>query len=169
MKRLISHEELARDSRFKRVRNRNTLLAGIPDDSTAIAKVLEEAAPAIRRRVQGTELESVSNERDVVKTRASNIYDMVLLHFLRAEVLNEMGRHEEAMQLYTAAADASLPLVPASHLRIGEIHEERGEIDQAVERYSEFVDLWSGADPEYQPLVEDVRNRISRLVGEPMP
>jgi len=116
-----------------------------------------------------TELDLVSKERGLVKVRASTVYGMVQQHFLRAEVLNEMGRHEEAIRWYTAVADVSLPLVPALHLRIGEIHEERGEIDQAVERYSEFVDLWSGADPEYQPLVEDVRNRILRLVGEPTP
>ncbi len=115
------------------------------------------------------ELELVSNERGVVKVRASALYKMVQQHFLRAEVLNEMGRYQEAIQFYTAAADVSLPLVAASHLRIGEIHEERGEVDQAVEQYSAFVDMWSGADPEYQPLVDDVRSRIAQLVGEPTP
>jgi tetratricopeptide (TPR) repeat protein len=116
-----------------------------------------------------SELDLVSNERGVVKVRGSNLYSMVQQHFLQAEVLNEMGRYEEAVRLYTAVADASIPLVPASHLRIGEIHEQRGETDLAVERYSAFIDMWAEADPEYQPLVEDVRNRIARLVGEPMP
>jgi hypothetical protein len=37
----------------------------------------------------------------------------------------------------------------------------------AAEYYSEFVDLWEDADPELQPQVEDVRERIARLVGEP--
>lgn len=101
--------------------------------------------------------------------RASNVYDMVGANFLRAEALNEMGRSEEAVRWYTAAADASPVLEPASHLRIGEIHEQRGETDQAVERYSAFIDMWSDADPEYQPMVEDVRNRIASLVGEPRP
>jgi len=62
MKRLISHEELARDRRFKRVRNRNSLLEGVPDDATEIAKVLEAAGPAIRKRVVGTELEAAYDE-----------------------------------------------------------------------------------------------------------
>jgi tetratricopeptide (TPR) repeat protein/tRNA A-37 threonylcarbamoyl transferase component Bud32/TolB-like protein len=115
------------------------------------------------------ELRLVSRERGTVKVRASGIYKMAQQHFLHAEVLNEMGRYEEAMQLYTAAADASPPLAPASHLRIGEIHEQRGDVDQAVERYSAFVDMWAEADPEYQPMVEDVRNRIAVLVGEPTP
>jgi hypothetical protein len=35
-----------------------------------------------------------------------------------------------------------------------------------VEFYSEFVDLWEGADAELQPLVEDVRGRIARLISE---
>ncbi|MFQ5550545.1 MAG: tol-pal system YbgF family protein [Gemmatimonadales bacterium] len=78
-----------------------------------------------------------------------------------------MGRYDEAIQWYTASADVGLPLIPASHLRIGEIHEQRGDTDLAIERCSEFVDLWSDADPEYQPLVADVRDRIARLAGEP--
>ncbi len=62
MKRLISHEELARDSRFKRVRNRNSLLTDLPDDVETIAKVLEAAGPSIRKRVEGTELEAAYDE-----------------------------------------------------------------------------------------------------------
>ena len=37
MKRFISHEELARDSRFKRIRPRNRLLRSLPDDVLAQA------------------------------------------------------------------------------------------------------------------------------------
>jgi tetratricopeptide (TPR) repeat protein len=50
--------------------------------------------------------------------------------------------------------------------RLGELHEQRGEREKALEYYGEFVDLWKDADPELQPLVEDVRARIARLVRE---
>ncbi len=50
--------------------------------------------------------------------------------------------------------------------RIGELHEERGNTEQAVEYYNRFVDLWQNADSELQPLVTEVRDRIARLVGE---
>ena len=62
MKRLITHEELARDSRFKRVKNRGTLLQNLPDDVETLARALEAAGPAIRRRVEGTELERAFDE-----------------------------------------------------------------------------------------------------------
>jgi tetratricopeptide (TPR) repeat protein len=115
------------------------------------------------------ELEMVSRERNIVKVRASSLYQMAQPHFLRAEALKELGRYDEAIRWYTAVSDILIELVPAAHLRIGEIHEARGETDQAVERYGAFVELWAGADPEMQPLVDDVRNRIAVLVGEPTP
>ena len=62
MKRLISHDELARDSRFKRVQNRGQLLQNLPDDVDALARALEAAGPAIRKRVEGTELETAYDE-----------------------------------------------------------------------------------------------------------
>ncbi len=47
--------------------------------------------------------------------------------------------------------------------RLGEIYEERGNATQAVRRYREFVELWKDADPALQPVVQDVRERITRL------
>ncbi len=39
----------------------------------------------------------------------------------------------------------------------------------AVHWYNGFVELWKDADPELQPQVDDVRERIARLAGEPRP
>jgi tetratricopeptide (TPR) repeat protein len=50
--------------------------------------------------------------------------------------------------------------------RLGELYEERGDTAQAVEYYNRFVDLWNDADPGLQPIVQDVRERLARLVGE---
>ena len=47
--------------------------------------------------------------------------------------------------------------------RLGELYEAKGDRIRAVERYRKFVALWSGADPELQPRVEEVRRRLSRL------
>jgi len=62
VKRFISHEELARDSRFQRLRSRNQLFRSLPDDVNAIVKVLEQVAPKIRKRVEGTPLEKAYDE-----------------------------------------------------------------------------------------------------------
>ena len=50
--------------------------------------------------------------------------------------------------------------------RLGEFYEERGDSERAVGHYANFVELWENADPDLQPVVEDVRARIARLVGE---
>jgi uncharacterized ferritin-like protein (DUF455 family) len=54
MKRFIAPDELARDARFRRVNNRNQLLANLPDDVEAVVRVMEQAAPAFEARVRGT-------------------------------------------------------------------------------------------------------------------
>jgi len=59
MKRFITADELARDRRFKRARNRNTLLQSMPDDVDTIVRVMEAAAPSLYERVKGTELQEV--------------------------------------------------------------------------------------------------------------
>jgi eukaryotic-like serine/threonine-protein kinase len=53
-----------------------------------------------------------------------------------------------------------------TYLRLGELYEARGEKDKAVENYSRFADLWKDADPELQPQVKDVKERMAKLVGE---
>jgi tetratricopeptide (TPR) repeat protein len=54
-----------------------------------------------------------------------------------------------------------------SYRRLGELYEARGSTAEAVEYYNEFVELWKDADPELQPQVEAVKQRLARLVGEP--
>ena len=58
------------------------------------------------------------------------------------------------------------PILPGAYKRLGELYESQGNRDKAVEYYDLFVNLWDGADAEFQPHVADVRRRIARLVGE---
>ncbi len=55
---------------------------------------------------------------------------------------------------------------PAAYRRLGEIYEARGDGEKAVEYYNALVELWEQADPDLQPVVTDLRDRIARLVGE---
>jgi tetratricopeptide (TPR) repeat protein len=50
-----------------------------------------------------------------------------------------------------------------SYKRLGELLEARGERQRALGHYLKFVDLWKNADPELQPKVAEVRQRIARL------
>jgi tetratricopeptide (TPR) repeat protein len=51
--------------------------------------------------------------------------------------------------------------------RLGEMHETKRDRAKALEYYGRFVDLWKDADPEFQPLVADIRKRMVELAGEP--
>src|SRR5205814_4223274 len=48
----------------------------------------------------------------------------------------------------------------------GELYEERGQGDKARDYYGRFVDLWKNADPERQPMVRDVKQRLVKLTAE---
>jgi tetratricopeptide (TPR) repeat protein len=50
--------------------------------------------------------------------------------------------------------------------RLGEMYEQRGDKDKALEYYGHFVRLWKDADPILQPQVKDVKARMARLAGE---
>ena len=56
--------------------------------------------------------------------------------------------------------------VPHAYQRLGEIYEQKGDRSKALEYYGKLVDLWKDADPDLQPVVRDVRQRMARLAGE---
>jgi tetratricopeptide (TPR) repeat protein len=61
--------------------------------------------------------------------------------------------------------DQATTLAP-TYRRLGELYEDRGQLDKARDYYGRFIDLWKNADPELQPLVRDVRQRLVRLTAE---
>lgn len=99
-----------------------------------------------------------------------------------AELFDQMGNVDSALVYYRrfidahdrfaatllvltdVAADAAIVVGPY-YRRLGELHQQRGDREKAIEYYKRFVDLWKDADPELQPLVRDVRSRIGTLSG----
>jgi tetratricopeptide (TPR) repeat protein len=52
-------------------------------------------------------------------------------------------------------------------MRLGELYEQRGEPEKAIEYYGRFVELWENADAELQQWVEQATEAMTRLAGEP--
>ncbi|HXV85875.1 MAG TPA: tetratricopeptide repeat protein, partial [Gemmatimonadales bacterium] len=50
--------------------------------------------------------------------------------------------------------------------RLGELYEAKGDRQKAIAYYSDLLEQWKNADPELQPIVRDVRERVARLAGE---
>jgi len=90
--------------------------------------------------------------------------------YLRAELLYQLGRDEEALQWFANGFQGSpheLVYMAPAHLRQAEIYERLGDTKRAVEHYSRFIHLWQNCDPELRPRVQEARARLTGLVGEP--
>jgi tetratricopeptide (TPR) repeat protein len=57
--------------------------------------------------------------------------------------------------------------LPRTFRRLGELYEGKGNKEKALDYYGKFTGLWKNADPELQPQVRDVKQRMATLVAEP--
>ncbi|HEY6807616.1 MAG TPA: tetratricopeptide repeat protein, partial [Gemmatimonadales bacterium] len=94
-----------------------------------------------------------------------------------AQAYEKLGQPDSALAAYETVAETGAGTWPyrlntdsyalaATYKRLGELYEARGDRVRARNYYGRFVDLWKNADPELQPLVRDVRERIVRLTAE---
>ena len=89
---------------------------------------------------------------------------------VRAKAFGELGRVDSAVAAYERFLAAPEP-TPGTDgqwrhqaLRsLGELYESTGNRARAIEVYGEFTRLWGNADPQFQPMVQDIRQRIARL------
>ncbi|OLB05238.1 MAG: hypothetical protein AUH06_10445 [Gemmatimonadetes bacterium 13_2_20CM_69_27] len=92
--------------------------------------------------------------------------------FELATVYDRAHQPDSALAIYERVVNTpSLPYIARyaiapTYKRLGELYEERGDRAKAREYYGRFVDLWKDADPELQPVVRDVRARMTRLVED---
>ncbi len=111
------------------------------------------------------ELNDFQGRFSMAQARDSPFMGRGLENRLAANALYELGRDDEAIErsqsLHTFAFNMA-----ESHLLRGEIYERRGDVEAALEAYDRFLELWESPDPEFQPIVDDVRNRVARLSGE---
>jgi tetratricopeptide (TPR) repeat protein len=89
------------------------------------------------------------------------------------QAFERMGQKDSALAAYEKYAldqiywgiGQGVELAP-TYVRLGELYEERGDRQRALEYYGKFVDMWKKADPELQPRVADVRRRIAELTRQ---
>ena len=79
-----------------------------------------------------------------------------------------IARYELALQHSDEVMDlAEQPRqIPTTYLRLAQLYDERGDLEQAAGYYGRFVELWETADPEFQPKVERARARLAEIVRE---
>jgi len=86
--------------------------------------------------------------------------------FLRAMALEELGRTDEALRWYNSFDEFSvhdkLYLAPAL-LAQARIYERLGRKEEAVRHYQRFIDLWRDADSQFQPRVQEAKEKLKEL------
>ena len=81
------------------------------------------------------------------------------------------GKADSAIAVYARyAAGSEFGRLPSDALylapsvkRLGELYEAKGDRDNAIKQYTRFVELWKNADPELQPKVIEVKDRLRKL------
>lgn len=87
-----------------------------------------------------------------------------------AEAFDLAGRSDSALVYYAKFLETQggPPFIDGNfragaHKRAGELYEAKGDTTKAESHYAAFIDLWTDADPELQPRVREVRERLARL------
>jgi len=111
---------------------------------------------------------------EAMRHRVDPLLLLVRLHsyarerFLRAELLAEQGRLQEAQRWYRTLTGLSwgerLYRAPA-HLGQARVLGEMGRSEEAVRHYRRVLEIWSDADSVLQPRVEMARKRVKELTG----
>ncbi len=94
------------------------------------------------------------------------MYARVLL----GQAYDQAGRTDSAVAYFEQFAalkdpdmDLSAQWLPGTYKRLGELYEAKGNSAKALENYRKFVELWKNAEPELQPQVKLVRERMAKL------
>lgn len=95
--------------------------------------------------------------------------------FFAARLWERAGEPDSALAWYRQGVESPVTeedfedgyLYPVALRRLGALYEERGDTAAALDYSGRFAALWREADPELQPIVAEVRERIARLAAEP--
>jgi hypothetical protein len=89
-----------------------------------------------------------------------------LARWVRASALEQAGRGAEADRWYATLVwitPYEIVYRAPAELARGRIAEAAGDRAAAAAHYERFVALWSGADADLQPMVEEARRAVQRL------
>ena len=103
-------------------------------------------------------------ERIAISPFFSRAYDRYTL----GQLLTSVGRTEEALSWFRSLTEGyEVVFVAPAHLQMARILDEAGDWDEAARHYGRFLELWEAPDQEFQPLVDEARERLSVLRASP--
>jgi len=140
----------------------------------------------------GMEFRSDNSEQNYRRTRAyidgmlgrdpdsatQRLHDAIRQKFYRfdydwiGEIWDLAGNSEKAIEAYTSYVTGIDYTMGGSdggrgaliHFRLGELHEQQGNIDLAITHYGKMIERWKDADEILQPQVTEARRRVDQLL-----
>ena len=103
-------------------------------------------------------LEAARSDAWYGQTMASPLFARIAERFLRAEILFQLGRYDEAEAWYASIGEISPPELPyrtIAYLRLSQIATRIGDADTAARQRARFEELWADADPEMRAQVAE--------------
>ena len=114
------------------------------------------------------ELENAQMYTNDVCAVCSRVHAQTINRFMRAEIMFSREEYDSALGWYNSLWDGNLSWgsdhVGTTYLRTAAIYEERDDPEMAAQYYSKFVDHWGDADPRYQAMVSQARDRLEQLI-----
>jgi DNA-binding SARP family transcriptional activator len=86
--------------------------------------------------------------------------------YLRADLLRELGRLDEARAWYESMGQTAVPELPflgPAELRLAQLADAGGDRTRAVAHYRRAVELWRDCEPELRPVRDAAARRLRQL------
>jgi tetratricopeptide (TPR) repeat protein len=130
--------------------------------SGTLAWRVEETLVVSRLERRG-EVEAALSRSIEIQQEIQNAGDLVPWEFRlwTGRLLLEVDRPREAIPYFL-----NLSRQPFARYQLGRAYEAIGQLEQARDSYSFFLQWWADASPEFQPLVEDAREALIRIQRE---
>jgi tetratricopeptide (TPR) repeat protein len=101
-----------------------------------------------------------------IPARYALFYSRIAQPWLRATLLDSLGRKREALPMYDAVAfygSINPIFIPMAHLRKARILAAEGDKGGAIEHYSRFIELWKNCEPVERPELDRARAELAQL------
>jgi hypothetical protein len=80
---------------------------------------------------------------------------------------SQAATRDEGIRLLENGFDNDFVLTPLTFLALGRAYEAAGNRSAAADNYSQFLRLWDKADPSVQSRVQQAKEGLMRVTGEP--